>query len=60
MYSETTILDRIYQYSTLSSHRYLKQSQIVGSVLTVIFTLTSETEAELSSDFHFGFGCELF
>ena len=36
-------------------YRYLKQSAIFGSVLTVYFTLTNETEAERSSDFHFGF-----
>lgn len=39
----------------INSYRYLKQSEIFGSGLTATFTLTSETEAERSSDFHFGF-----
>ena len=68
MYSETTILGSSYIpvfYSVytinnvtlckINYYRRLKQSEIFGSVLTGIFTLTSKTEADRFSDFHFGF-----
>ena len=53
VHSDTASIQPVMQNQLL--YRHLKQSEIFGSVLTGIFTLTSETEAERSSDFHFWF-----